>query len=128
MKNVKKVNKDTAIEKVVVEEVLDNKTSSKSTAKKVKDKTINDGVQKIPVGKIVRLQKEIDGKPYDYITFDSTGAPGETEFKIPDVAGVELDLLNPDGTNMLRARAGMAGANYDVEVITNSVTILKEYY
>mgnify|MGYP003455782032 FL=1 len=46
-KNVKKVNKDTAIEKVVVEEVLDNKTSSKSTAKKVKDKTINDGVQKI---------------------------------------------------------------------------------
>ena len=46
-KNVKKVNKDTATEKVVVEEVLDNKTSSKSTAKKVKDKTINDGVQKI---------------------------------------------------------------------------------
>ena len=46
-KNVKKVNQDTAIEKVVVEEVLDNKTSSKSTAKKVKDKTINDGVQKI---------------------------------------------------------------------------------
>ena len=37
-KNVKKVNKDTAIEKVVVEEVLDNKTSSKSTAKKVKVK------------------------------------------------------------------------------------------
>ena len=30
-----------------MEEVLDNKTSSKSTAKKVKDKTINDGVQKI---------------------------------------------------------------------------------
>lgn len=46
-KNVKKINKDTAIEKVVVEEVPDNKTSSKSTAKKVKDKTINDGVQKI---------------------------------------------------------------------------------
>lgn len=46
-KNVKKVNKDTAIEKVVLEEIPDNKTSSKSTAKKVKDKTINDGVQKI---------------------------------------------------------------------------------
>ena len=115
--------------KVIISTFEDQETViSKDITSLIYNDGVNDGVQKISVGKIVRLQKEIDGKPYDYITFDSTGAPGETEFKIPDVAGVELDLLNPDGTNMLRARAGMAGANYDVEVITNSVTILKEYY
>lgn len=46
-KKAKEVNKETVKEKVVVDEVPDNNTSSKNTVKKEKDKTINDGVQQI---------------------------------------------------------------------------------
>lgn len=46
-KKTKAVNKETAIEKVVVEEVTDNKTNSQNTVRKVKDKPINDGVRQI---------------------------------------------------------------------------------
>ena len=46
-KKAKEVNKATVKEKVVVDEVPNNNTSSKNTVKKEKDKTINDGVQQI---------------------------------------------------------------------------------
>lgn len=46
-KKAKEVNKETVKEKVVVDGVPDNNTSSKNTVKKEKDKTINDGVQQI---------------------------------------------------------------------------------
>lgn len=46
-KKAKGVSKETAIEKVVVEEKSENKMISPKAAKKVKDKTIKDGIQQI---------------------------------------------------------------------------------
>ncbi len=89
----------------------------------------NDGVQKIHVGSKVTIMRVIDGVAYEYMVFDANTGTGN-DFIIPDVGTTELDLLNPDGADMLIDRALLTaqGANYEVIPTLEDVQILEKYY
>lgn len=90
------------------------------------DDGTDDDMQRINVGTKVTIKKEIDGREYDFITFDATTAPdGGTEFRIPIDDTVDLDLLKP---SMLISRQGDSKANYEVVTTYDSVVILNKYY